>query len=132
MNDKLLNTLKKFFKRHFPELEHHIEYDFNKVKVKEGGFVGVILKLFKVRGICLFRRIYYVKGSIKDSVQMAKFLAHELTHTIQYRREGVLSFIVKYIVEALKKGYSGSEYEEEAVYYEKLFIIWCKGEKISL
>ncbi len=132
MNDKLLDILKRFFKKHFPELENNIEYDFNKVRVKEGGLVGLLLKLFKVKGICFFRKIYYVKGSIKDNIQMGKFLAHELTHTLQYRREGVLPFLIKYIKETLKNGYHKSRYEEEANYYEKLFIIWCKAEKINL
>jgi hypothetical protein len=131
MNKQLIEILKIFFKQEFPEYKHSIEKDFSKVKVKEGGFITTFLKLFKYRGITLFRSIYYVKGSVKED-EMPTFLAHELTHTLQYRREGVITFIIKYIVEVIKKGYKNSKYEEEAKYYEKMFPIWCKKEKIKI
>jgi hypothetical protein len=131
MNEKLRDIYKRFFKYHFPYYKRHIDHDFDKVKIKEGGFITFFLKLFGYRGICLFRKIHYVKGSVKKE-EMPKFIVHELTHTIQYRREGILAFPFKYIFNIIKDGYKKSKYEEEANYYTKMFSIWCKKEKIKL
>jgi hypothetical protein len=130
MNKKEIEILKQFFIQEFPSYKKYIERDFDKIKVKEGGFITLFLKLFGYRGICLFRHIYYVKGSVSDK-DMAKFIVHELTHTIQYRREGIISFPIKYLISVIKDGYKNSKYEEEADYYSKMFFIWCKKDKIK-
>ncbi len=130
MNEKQINILKQFFIHEFPSYKKYIERDFDKIKVKEGGFITFFLKLFGYRGICLFRHIYYVKGSVSDKDRYS-FIVHELTHTIQYRREGIISFPIKYLISVIKNGYKNSKYEEEANYYSKMFFIWCKKQRIK-
>lgn len=120
-------VFKTFFKKQFPEYKNYIDKDFDGIFVKTSGIIPKILKLFGYSGICLYKKIYFVKQSINKE-KIPRLLAHELTHYIQYKRNGVLLFPLKYIINVIKKGYKKSVYEEEAKYYENIFSIWCKKE----
>ncbi len=42
------------------------------------------------------------------------YLRHELQHILQYRQEGLLRFITKYLLESLRNGYYNNKFEVEA------------------
>jgi hypothetical protein len=44
---------------------------------------------------------------------------HELEHIRQYRTYGLVSFVILYLIESLKRGYYNNKYEVEARAAEK-------------
>ena len=43
-----------------------------------------------------------------------KWVRHELTHVMQFRRHGYIRFLYMYLIETLKKGYYNNKFEVEA------------------
>ncbi|MBS1748567.1 MAG: DUF4157 domain-containing protein [Bacteroidetes bacterium] len=43
-----------------------------------------------------------------------KWVKHEMKHVEQFRRYGYFSFILKYTIETMRKGYYNNKYEVEA------------------
>ncbi len=42
------------------------------------------------------------------------WVCHELKHVEQYRNNGIILFLLRYITESIKKGYYNNKYEVEA------------------
>ena len=60
------------------------------------------------------KTIYLHNVSRKEFLENQRWVKHELEHIRQYRRYGLISFIIRYLVESYKKGYSNNKYERQA------------------
>ncbi len=43
-----------------------------------------------------------------------KWMKHEICHVNQFKKYGVLNFIIKYLIESMRRGYHNNKYEIEA------------------
>ena len=56
----------------------------------------------------------------EDFLHNDRWVKHELCHIWQFEQHGYYGFIIKYLVESLRKGYYNNKYEVEAREAEKL------------
>jgi hypothetical protein len=75
--------------------------------------------------------IYLSRTKKKEFLENAAWLRHELMHVEQYRRQGTLLFIVKYLWESLRNGYRNNCYETEARQVENLVDFEKKFKAVS-
>lgn len=64
--------------------------------------------------IVVNRTIYLHNTSAKTLLDNKRWLCHELKHVEQYQTHGVLTFIWKYLLSALRYGYKQNKFEIEA------------------
>ena len=87
------------------------------VKVKENSFVARIaaakLNVDKV-AIVIGRSIHLHHTSRHEFLNDHRWVCHELQHVQQYRQNGLLGFVVLYLVESVRKGYYENRFEAEA------------------
>ena len=93
-----------------------------KVRIKEkswvAGFAAAKLKAKKV-AIVFGRTIYLHNTSKQEFLEDREWVCHELKHVEQYKENGFLGFIMKYLFESIKHGYYNNKYEVEARESEK-------------
>ena len=72
-----------------------------------------IPRLLKINAIVLYPFILFAEPlkAVRNKRNMYK---HEWIHVEQYRREGILKFIITYLWEQFYKGYMYNKYELEA------------------
>lgn len=58
--------------------------------------------------------IYLHNTSEEEFLANKKWLRHELKHIEQYKRYGFFRFIILYLLESIKSGYTNNKYEIEA------------------
>jgi hypothetical protein len=58
--------------------------------------------------------IHLWNSSKEDFLKNERWLKHELCHIRQYKQHGYFGFIIKYLIESLKKGYYNNRFEVEA------------------
>ncbi len=58
--------------------------------------------------------VYLYNVTSKDFLQNEKWLKHELCHVRQFKENGLVCFILKYLWESIRKGYYNNKYEIEA------------------
>lgn len=85
--------------------------------IKENSWVAKIaawkLKSHSV-AIVFGSTIHLWNSSKAEFLQNEKWVKHELCHIRQYRQHGYIGFIIKYLIESLKKGYYNNKFEVEA------------------
>ena len=69
--------------------------------------------------IVIGRTIHLHNTSRKEFIENKRWLSHEMEHIRQYRKYGLIRFIVLYLVETAKKGYHNNKYEVAARAAEK-------------
>lgn len=88
-----------------------------KVKIKENSFIARIaagkLKANRV-AIVIGNTIHLHNTSRENFMKDVQWVRHEIIHVLQFRTHGFISFIFKYLVESVKKGYYNNKYEAEA------------------
>ena len=88
-----------------------------KVKIKENSCVAKIaaakMKADKV-AIVFGSTIHLHNTKRNEFLQDKSWVCHELKHVQQYRENGSLGFIAKYLFEWMKKGYFNNKFEVEA------------------
>ncbi|MGB3007671.1 MAG: DUF4157 domain-containing protein [Chitinophagaceae bacterium] len=88
-----------------------------KVKIKENSWVAKIaatkMKADKV-AIVFGSTIHLHNTKRNEFLQDKSWVCHELKHIQQYRENGFLGFIAKYLFEWMKKGYFKNKFEVEA------------------
>ncbi len=93
-----------------------------KCYVKENSFVARLaaakLKTSSV-AIVIGKTIYLHNVSKDKFVDNVPWLRHEVAHIKQFMQHGYLPFIIKYLWESLKHGYSNNKFELEARAAEK-------------
>ena len=91
-------------------------------KIKENSFIARIAawKLkYKQAAIVIGNTIYLYNSSKEEFLNNKRWLNHELEHIRQYRKHGMIWFIIMYLVESAKKGYYNNKFEVEARSAEK-------------
>lgn len=85
----------------FREYLHDDDFDLPEIYFYAGRFTGFLMRLFKVHGITLSNYILIepqlISFNLNNQPQLsADLAAHEIAHTLQYRREGFIKFLFKY------------------------------------
>jgi hypothetical protein len=92
------------------------------VKIKENSWVAKLaaIKLKSAKVAIVFGRTIHLHNTKKgEFLQDTDWVCHELKHIEQYRKNGFVDFIAKYLLEWIKKGYYNNKYEVEARESEK-------------
>jgi hypothetical protein len=63
--------------------------------------------------------IHLHNTSSEDFMKNKRWLNHELEHIRQYHEYGLIPFIMRYLIESLKKGYHNNKFEIAARAAEK-------------
>ena len=85
--------------------------------IKENSWVAKLaaLKLRSNRvAIVIGKTIHLHNTSKQEFLQDEKWVKHELCHVRQFKEQGYLVFIFKYLWESIKHGYYNNKYEIEA------------------
>ena len=90
--------LETFFREHLNDEDFRLP----KIHFYVGKFTRLFTLILKVHGITFGRRIFVLpKFLIRNQGHLLtlpeKLIAHEITHVIQYRREGFVKFFYKYL-----------------------------------
>lgn len=75
----------------------------------------------KQMAITIGNKIYLHQISKIDFLSNKNWLCHELKHVQQFKKDGFIVFIVKYIWESICKGYYNNKWEVEARHSEQDF-----------
>jgi hypothetical protein len=92
-------------------------------KIKENSFVARIAawKMNSKRVAIVFGNTIHLHNTSKEEfLSNKRWVNHELEHVRQYREYGFLRFIVRYLIESVKKGYHNNRFEVAAREAEKL------------
>ncbi len=86
-------------------------------KIKENSWLAKIAAT-KLRtssvAMVLGNTIHLHNTTKEDFLQNEKWLKHELCHIQQFEKHGYAGFIIKYLIESIKKGYYNNKFEVEA------------------
>jgi len=115
ISDEIKNLLKPFF----------VNLNLDDVVLIDNGIslAGVILKLFNASAITFGNRIYFSKPLNQNDPSTIFLIAHELVHVEQYKKNGTISFLLKYVGELIRNliihkrfiiAYKKISFEEEA------------------
>lgn len=116
-----------------------------KVRFIAGPFTLIILKLLKVNGLTLGRRVFVLTETDGPGQRLipAVLAAHELCHVFQYERHGGVKFLARYLIgywkclrrqrrwnaEGRMLAYLSIPEEVEAQATENNFIQWRRARK---
>lgn len=99
LSDSSHQRLEAFFREHLNDAEFRLPAIYFYV----GVFTNILTRLISVHGITFGKRIFIAPKHL--SLNQNHFLklpedliAHEITHTLQYQREGCLKFFCKYLL----------------------------------
>lgn len=85
--------------------------------IKENSWVAKLaarkLKSERV-AIVIGKTIHLYHVSENDFLQDKKWVKHEMCHIGQFKKNGFLTFMFKYLVESMRKGYYNNKFEIEA------------------
>ena len=85
--------------------------------IKENSWIAKLaaLKLRSKRvAIVIGKTIYLHNTSKQEFLKDERWVKHELCHVRQFKENGYLPFIAKYLLESIRKGYYNNKYEVEA------------------
>ena len=86
-------------------------------QIKERSFIARLaawkLKTGKV-AIVIGKTIHLHNTNRQEFLQHKSWLCHELKHVQQFKRHGYLSFLLLYLWESIRHGYTNNKYEKEA------------------
>jgi hypothetical protein len=93
-----------------------------RIYIKENSFVARIAA-WKMNSsqlaVVIGKTIHLHNISKKEFLENKRWVYHEMEHIRQYRKHGLIPFIVKYLIESAKKGYYNNKYEVAARAAEK-------------
>lgn len=115
ISDEIKDLLKPFF----------IDLDLDEIVLIDGvsTLQGLILKLFDASAITFGKRIYLSKSLNQNDPSAILLIAHELAHVEQYKKNGMILFLLRYIGEFIRNliiyksfiiAYQRISFEEEA------------------
>ncbi len=115
-----------------------------------GSFTRILTSLLDIGGITIGKRIYISPDKFRISEKQLlrineELVVHEITHVLQYRREGFGRFLwlylrsyitnlkkkSKYDLQARAEAYFDIPYEIEARKIASKFVIWSKKRKLK-
>lgn len=73
-------------------------------------------KILNVKQVAIvIKNTIYLYGTTKEEfIKNKKWLLHEQKHIEQYKREGVIRFLLKYVYYSMRYGYKNNPFEIEA------------------
>lgn len=87
------------------------------VRIKENSWLAKIAAR-KLKCDCVamvFGKTIHLHNSTKDEFLKNEYwVRHEVAHVKQYKELGVLKFLILYLVESFKKGYTKNSFEVDA------------------
>ena len=93
-----------------------------RIQIKENSFIARIAA-WKMNSpniaIVIGKTIHLHNVSRQQFLENERWVKHELEHIRQYRRYGLIPFIVRYLFESAKNGYAKNKYELQAREAEK-------------
>jgi len=92
------------------------------VRIKENSWVAKLaaFKLKSPKVAIVFGSTIHLHNTKRDEfLKDTDWVCHELKHVQQYRKNGFVGFIAKYLLEWIKKGYYNNKFEVEARENEK-------------
>src|SRR5258706_12157360 len=88
-----------------------------KVYIIQNSFIAnlasIILRTVKM-AVTIGNKIYLYNCDKQNFLSNKKWVCHELTHIIQYKRSGAVKFIFSYLLQSLINGYKNNKFEMEA------------------
>lgn len=87
------------------------------IKISEQALVARIASfIMRSKGVAIVfhRTIYLWNVSREQIIKDEAYLCHEITHILQYEREGFVKFIFKYLYYSMRFGYYNNPFEVEA------------------
>jgi hypothetical protein len=93
-----------------------------KVRIKENSWIARLAaaKLRAAKAAIVFGNTIYLHNTNRlEFLNDHRWVSHELKHIQQYRQHGFATFIFKYLLEWMKKGYYNNRFEVEARMSEK-------------
>lgn len=126
MNKTISNKIKNLLKPFFTDL------DLDKIILEHNNIslAGIILKLFNASAITFGNKIYFPKPIDQNDPGTVYLIVHELVHVEQYKKNGMILFLLKYLNELIRNlityrrfipAYKNISFEKEA---------YMKGSKI--
>ena len=91
--------------------------------IKENSWIAkVAAKKMNVKSVAMvFGKTIHLYGSKKENfIADERWLKHELCHIKQYKENGTILFVVKYLWDSLRVGYYNNKFEVEAREAEQL------------
>ncbi|MGG9971035.1 DUF4157 domain-containing protein [Ferruginibacter sp. SUN002] len=95
----------------------------SKVKIKENSFLAKLAakKLHTTSvAMVLGNTIHLYNTKKEDFLKNESWVKHELCHVQQFKHYGFIKFILLYLWESIKNGYTNNRFEVEARAAEKL------------
>ncbi|GAA4448431.1 eCIS core domain-containing protein [Rurimicrobium arvi] len=92
------------------------------VKIREHSRLAKLAaRRLKVASVAMVigNTIHLYGASRSEFLSNERWLRHELAHVAQYRRYGLLRFLLLYIIETMRHGYHNNRFEREARAAEK-------------
>lgn len=136
--------LESFFRTYF----RNDDFNLPEIYFYAGKLTRILTRLINVHGITFGRRIFIeprlISFNLKNQPRLSNDLAaHEIAHTLQYRREGFSNFLYKYFseyrknlrkfkkpdAEARHQAYLNISFEIEAREIAHKFVEWKLNEK---
>ncbi|MFT3703692.1 MAG: DUF4157 domain-containing protein [Agriterribacter sp.] len=96
--------------------------DVKDIRIKENSWKAhLAAKCLRVDNVAftLGKTIHLHNATRNEFLKDERWVKHELKHVEQFRKYGYISFILKYIIETIRKGYYNNKYEVEARMAEK-------------
>ncbi len=136
--------LEIFFREHLNDKDFRLP----KIRLYVGKISRLFTKIVKVHGITFGGRIFILPKFLTINqenlfILPEKLVAHEVTHVVQYRREGFVKFFYKYLtnfwknlwtkekwdVDSRQEAYLEIPFEIEAREVAAKFVEWNKSKK---
>lgn len=144
LSDSSRQNLEEFFREYLQDENFNLP----EIYLYAGKFTRILTKLINVHGLAVGRRIYIAPHFVSLNSKNLKYLpadlaAHEIAHTLQYKREGLIKFLYKYVSEYRKnlqkfdeqnartkqQAYLDISFEIEAREVAAKFIEWRKNKR---
>ena len=88
-----------------------------RIRIKENSIIARVAAWKMKSGnmaIVIGKTIHLYNVSREEFLGNQRWVKHEIEHIRQYRRYGVIPFIIRYLVESARKGYANNKYERQA------------------
>lgn len=134
--------------RFFQEYLEDKEFNLPNIEFYAGNFTQFFTARLKIEGITIGRRVFILPEQFwrSDTNKLRlgeRLVVHEIAHVLQYRREGFIKFLYKYLVEYcrnLRKLKSLDAFSRQMAYYEipfereareteKKYVEWKQAQK---
>ncbi|MEJ7627642.1 MAG: DUF4157 domain-containing protein [Ferruginibacter sp.] len=87
------------------------------LSIKENSWIARIAAYkLNVRSVAIVigHTIHLYNTSSEEFLKNTCWVKHEMCHIRQFREHGFVPFVIKYLLESLKKGYYNNKFEVEA------------------